>query len=318
MPSLHHVDDVYTQRLDVASFADGLGVAVEDVPLGSKAIIDQSDLCYREINAEECKRLEGEILGRINAGGLSRSGPSRHREWEDGWAENLEQFRLSGGDVRSLTPKYYTRRNVHRFFGRFVEARSQTFEVDWFRAFIRCLFHRYFIGVDGVVEFGCGPGYNLVDLADEFANIQLIGCDWANSACELIDELAIVLKIPLRSRLFDMFDPDMNFQIPEGYSVLTVGALEQIGERFEKFLDYLISQRPRVCVHVEPLVELYRQTDPFDALAVQYHKARGYLTGYLPEIRRRALAGEIVIEREVRCHVGGLYHENAVLVWRPA
>tara|TARA_B100001093_G_C26455252_1_gene854051 strand:+ start:378 stop:764 length:387 start_codon:yes stop_codon:yes gene_type:complete len=69
---------------------------------------------------------------------------------------------------------------------------------------------------------------------------------------------------------FDLFAPDGDYQIKDNSGLLTVGALEQIGNSFTEFLDYVMEQKPSICVHMETTYELYDQDDLFDYLSAKY------------------------------------------------
>jgi len=147
-----------------------------------------------------------------------------------------------------------------------------------------------------VSEFGCGSGQNLKGLKG-----KLHGYDWAESAVKRVRAMGI------HAERFDMFNPS---PIDLKGGVLTVHALEQLGDKFGPFLQFLMDKKPEICVHIEPIEELY-EDNLLDNLALSYHKKRGYLSGFL-----KALKGK-TIEVE-RTYVGSLFHEAySVVVWRP-
>src|SRR5258707_14365208 len=88
-------------------------------------------------------------------------------------------------------------------------------------------------------------------------------------------------------------------------TVLTVHALEQVGAGWQPFVDFVIARRPRLCVHLEPLVELY-ETAPLDDLARRYHRKRRYLDGFVPAIKALAAHGRAEILTLRRTAFSGL------------
>lgn len=95
-------------------------------------------------------------------------------------------------------------------------------------------------------------------------------------------------------------------------AVVTFHALEQLGKNFRPFLNFLLEAKPKVIIHVEPLIELY-EDNLLDYLAVQYHRKRGYLEGYLEAVIN---SGAEILELK-RNHFGSLYHDAySVLVWK--
>ncbi|RKI40080.1 hypothetical protein D7V86_18630 [bacterium D16-51] len=48
--------------------------------------------------------------------------------------------------------------------------------------------------------------------------------------------------------------------------------MEQVGKNFSCFLEYLLVQKPEICIHLEPIVELYEEDNIIDWCAKQFHK----------------------------------------------
>jgi hypothetical protein len=125
-------------------------------------------------------------------------------------------------------------------------------------------------------------------------------------------------QINLTGRSFDIFHPDDNLQLGPKDAALTICALEQVGARYEEFLQFLLRKRPRVCVHMEPLVDLYDPDDLVDHLAIRFHTFRSYLSGFLPRLRMLEAEKRLEILSVQRMHFGSLYHEGySYVVWRP-
>ena len=287
----------------------------EQAPPGYAGRIGGLDLRFNALSADANERVLEDIKRELLAGRFDRSGATRKGNWERGWQENLDDFLASDGDVDTLIPKFFNKNNIFRCGGRYVEGVGPTFESDTFKAVQCWLFETYFRDSDRIVEFGCGPGHNLFLLSSMYPNAQLVGCDWSQSACNLIDALSAKHGLNLESRLFDMFHPKAIGPDGGDLAIFAIGALEQLGKDFGSMLDYLVSMRPRMCVHIEPIVELYDTSSPFDGIAAQYHHQRGYLEGFTPALRALEKAGEISIHRLERLHFGSRYHEISVAAW---
>ncbi len=196
---------------------------------------------------------------------------------------------------------------------------SQRFEVDFLAVVRAYLFNKYFCNLRSVAEFGCGTGHNLLALAKQQPGKVVFGLDWSQHALEHVKKLRHQ-GISAHAVEFNLLEPNLDclhFNLKE-VGVLTVGALEQVGKRFEEFLCFLVSRKPPICIHLEPIIELYDETKPFDQLAVKYHRARGYLEGYLPALKRLARYGLAEILEVRRIPFGSFYHEAyTYIVWRP-
>lgn len=168
------------------------------------------------------------------------------------------------------------------------------------------LFAKYFDGIPEIVEFGCGLGENL--LSRQLAGRRLRGYDWSQAAVDKCRTRGIEAEV------FDMFNP-APVRI-EGCGVFTVHALEQLGANWFKMAYLLRSGRPKVVVHIEPVVELYDPLDLDDYLAIQYHNARGYLRGYLPTLKMWPAFVEIL--EVTKSPFGNINHKAySVVCWRP-
>lgn len=170
------------------------------------------------------------------------------------------------------------------------------------------LFAKYLRDVDEVSEFGCGAGHNLVALPH--SSVKLRGFDWSAQAVEQCRRRGIDAQV------FDMFAPDPNVTLHG--AVFTIHALEQLGRDFQPFLEFLLVRKPKIVVHVEPILELYDETDLQDFLMLAYHRRRGYLSGFLPTLEGLEANGQIELLEVRRSKFSGAYHNAySVIVWRP-
>jgi hypothetical protein len=230
-----------------------------------------------------------DVLKHINSVG---SHPNR-----DNWTDYWSSFK------KSDHPTYLLRDKVFRYKGEYVIANKDA-EVDFFKELKTDLFKKYYHDVDTVVEFGCGSGSNLVQLHQMYSDKKLYGFDWAPSAVQVAGENEYVT-----AEVFDMLNP-RKLTLPGKVGVLTSGSMEQLGEDFKPFLDFLLDLNPAICVHIEPIIELYDENSLFDYLAIMYHKKRKYLGRYLTQIKDRCV-------EVTRTGFGNLYNEGYnIVAWR--
>lgn len=202
--------------------------------------------------------------------------------WESCWSGNRNRHQ----------PDYFT---GYEEWNNFAQLRAE-------------LVSKYLRDVDEVSEFGCGAGYNLVALP--YICVKLRGFDWSAQAVEQCRRRGIDAQV------FDMFAPDPNVTLHG--AVFTVHALEQLGRDFRPFLEFLLMRKPKIVVHIEPIEELYDETELQDFLMLAYHRKRGYLSGYLTELREMAHHQAIELLEVRRSDFSGEYHNAySVIVWRP-
>lgn len=313
-PRRGRTDDVLA--LGQAEFAQLFGSTPDGLPGITRAAIDAHDFRMTPLTGADLAA-EHERVRAALSGPLPVSGPQRHGAWEAGWGDILARYAASR-DLADLEPHYFRKPSrVMRVLGRYVCPHDPRFEASFVDVLQTWLAARWLGDASAIYEFGCGPGHNVAAFARLLPGRPIVGLDWAAPSQQLLELVAQSTGLAISGRRIDMFAPDPELTLPPGAAAVTIGAMEQLGERHEAFLDFLLRQAPAICVHVEPLHELYDPTDPFDDAARRYAERRGYLRGYLPRLESLAREGRIEL-LEVRRHLGSEFHDGwGSLVWRP-
>jgi SAM-dependent methyltransferase len=246
------------------------------------------------------------------------AGVARRNDWEDGWGENLKDYSVSG-NLESLTPKFVRKNEPLRLRNNFIiPVTNDNFELDWREILHHWLFEEYFGAFDTIYEFGCGTGYNLVEIAKMYPDKKLVGLDWAESAVKLVNDVAAKNNYNMVGRQFDFFCPDTSLTLDNRSLVFTHGALEQTGEQYGDFINCLLEQKPGLCVFVEPIVEWHNTTNIVEYLGVRFLQKRKYWSGFPNLLGRLAKQGKAQIVKLHRTGFGSLYLEGYnLLVWIP-
>lgn len=280
--------------------------------------IARADFRYQRLTPVERDDVLREVRTRLGSSELSQVGEHRQGVWDSGWGENVDAFAASGFSLESLVPRFIRTGPIVRLDQDYVRRGDPTFEFRFHDVVRRWLFQEYMADVESVYEFGSGSGYNLVAISEMAPHVRLVGLDWAESAVTLANTIGEKRGLALTGRRFDFFHPDASVELGSGDAALTVHALEQVGQRHDAFLQFLLEKRPRVCVHMEPMLELYDADNVVDSLAIRYHTTRGYLSGFLPRLRQLEAEGRIELLKVQRLRFGSLYHEAySIVVWRP-
>lgn len=304
--------------LDIHHFARAFGTEVEDISSDVRDIIQETDFRYEKLGADEQQKLMMEIHTAIETNGFPRAGRERRKIWEESWKERLLNFKSHHGRLEELVPDFLNTRSVIRLNQEYVRTLDPNFEFNFFNIFRRWLFKKYLCDVPAVYEFGCGSGFNLVSLGELYPQKRLYGLDWSASSIELVDQIAGISGLNVQGRHFDFFLIDPAIRLEPSSGVLTVCALEQVGRDFGGFISFLLKESPAICVHVEPLVELYDENNPVDRLAAGYHRKRGYLEGFLDHLKELESKRRIRIDKIQRLYFGSLYHEGySYVAWKP-
>ena len=303
-------------NLAVSDFARILGAGLGELPPGCVEAIRSADFRHHVLSGEEREKVLLRVIKALDSGNLSVSGKQKRPQWENGWAENLSEFTQTR-DINRLIPKFVRRNEVVRLQGEYCQPVNPEFETAFVTVLRIFLFERYFRDVEQIFEFGCGTGLNLVALARMYPEKVLHGLDWAESSRRILEELSPEFGNRLRGYVFDMFSPDSALDMPEDSALFTIGTMEQLGTDFEAFLQFALNKRPKVCLHVETVYELYDQEHLFDYVAARYLERRNWLRGYLSRLRELESAGKLEL---IKCQrtFGSLFHDGySYIVWRP-
>ena len=177
---------------------------------------------------------------------------------------------------------------------------------------------KYFKNIDSIYEFGCGTGFNLVELAQLYPEKKLHGLDFVPAPKDLVNKLGEVYGWNMTGHLFDMINPDESFQLDKNSAVFTFGTIEQLAGKFEAFMQFLLKRSPALCISMEPTVELYDENNLIDFLAIKFHRKRGYTENYLPRLRELEAKNKIELLKVKRLFFGSMYMEGfSYMVWRP-
>lgn len=304
-----------TKRLTAADFAAAFN---DTLPASVQEKINRYDFSYTDLTPEEREGWMKKIADTLAAEWIVYAGEHRLDQWESGWGENLTSFKANK-DFASLLPRYFGKYNVVRWRQDYVKPLSKDFEYHTLAAIEHWLFEKHLKDLPALYEFGAGTGHNLFLAREANPTAKLFGMDWATSSQELIKlvvEAGMLSNV--EARRFDFFNPDSSLVFEPNAGVYTVAALEQVGDRFKPFIEYLIKNNPKVCVHMEPIAEVLDPTNEMDRLSIAYFKKRNYLNGFLDHLRALEKEGRITLHQVQRSYVGSLFIEGySVVVWSP-
>lgn len=283
-----------------------------------KSRIDEYGFAYYEVTPAERDACIKKIVSALIDPSLIKAGEKRYEQWEKGWSENLENL-TNNLDDESIIPHYFGKYNFVRINQRFIKPASKNFEYYSLCSILEWIFDRYIRDATTVYEFGCGTGYHLLHARKINPAVTLWGLDWTSSSQEIIRKFAAKFDdSKLFAHRFDYFNPDKNFILNKDSIVYTVASLEQVGTRYNRFFDYLMENRPRLCIHIEPIAELLDENNLLDYLSIEYFKKRNYLSGYLTHLRQLEKQDKLTIHRAQRTFIGSLFIEGySVIVWSP-
>lgn len=281
-----------------------------------KEQIEKFDLKYEHLTSDERDKY---ILSVVNVllGDITYSGKHRIDEWEAGWNNNFELFK-ENKKIEHLIPKYHGKYNLVRWNGDIIKPSIDNFDYKIHICFIDAIIQHYIGNNENVFEFGCGPAYHLLRLNKFNSNLNLYGLDWAKSSQNIVNEINDNMNLNITPYNFDFFNPDYNLEVPEKSLFYTVAALEQVGENFKLFVDFILDKKPELCVHLEPIDELLDENNLIDKLSISYFRKRNHLNGFLPYLQKLEKENKIEIIKQQRIFSGSYFIEgHSLIVWKP-
>ena len=309
---------IFTSDISIQDIANILGSTADEVRDLCGTLIESCDFRHNIVIGGDRDNILVEVLKEIAADRRKVGTPKRRAVWERGWNENLKLFEASQNDRDALTPKFIRPSSTMRWRQTFIQPATLSLESDLYSVVRQWLFKKYLTEVATTYEFGCGTGHNLLALSELFPSMELHGLDFVESAVALVEKVSLAYSINLNSHLFDMANPPSDFALARNSAALSFGSIEQLGTNYRPFIDYLLSQRPMICISVEHMIELYDDNNLMDYLSILYHRHRGYPEGFLPLLQQLESNGLIHILQVNRPFIGNqLIDAYGFVVWRP-
>ena len=208
-------------------------------------------LAYRLPTDDELKDILKTVADTVEADARVTDVVKKQELWQKGWSENLKEYDESE-DLTKVAPKYYRRSPFLRQDGSYIIPKyPDIYEYTYMHLFRQWMFDKFFHSRTAVYEFGCGSGDNLVHFCAN-SSTDAYGLDYTQASVDLVNLLAKRNEFNLKGILFDMTKPDYTLNVKSGSALFTMGALEQIPEGYENFVEFVINKKFDFCMHVEP------------------------------------------------------------------
>lgn len=299
-------------------FAKSFGTTPQDIIKKCGDMIEVVDgIDYWDLSSNERDNAIVEIMTKIETDVQKIGKAKRTKVWRDGWTESRNKF-FKSNDYKDFIPKFIRPNKLIRFNQDLVKGEAE-FELKFYKVFRQWLFKTYFAKSDHIYEFGCGSNWNLIALAELFADKELHGSDFVQSAIDIGKYLSAVKGLNIDTRPFNLKKPDQDYRVQANSSLFTIGVIEQLAGEFESFIDWILFRQEKLnyCIHVEPTIELYDENNLIDNLAIKFHKKRGYTEGFLPYLQKLEKKGRIEIIKVKRLYFGSFMMEGYnLIVWK--
>jgi len=302
-------------KINVNDIQDILGFELGDYSVKQ---INDSNLQYQYLDKSERDNVVLDIINKLYNDNIEKAGDHRLNRWESGWHENLVNYE-SSGKYEDLIPRYFGKYEIARWKGDFVKVKK-TFDYNLHAVIVDAMFQKFITNeYSHIYEFGCGPAYNLYRMSSYNKSINMVGLDWTIISQKIINTIKTKNKdIKISGENFDFMKPNYELEIGESSVVFTHSALEQIGESYKHFIDFILFKKPGLCINFEPAPELLSHDSLVEELTFLYQKKRNYLRNYfsyLFELERNNKI-KIIYHKKINCGSRYMQHQP-IIVWKP-
>ena len=285
-------------------------ILYDDLPESIQLQLDKFfPIQYDELNSEQYKEYYELCLEMLNK--------KLEVDWQDDWFSVLQNLQTNNDNVKSIIrPKWFRESafvNIQNCL-----SLTETPYVDWEYQLItrQMLFYTHLRDIENICEFGSGSGTNFYLINEILQNKNFILSDISVTSLKIIEELK--RKLNRNNLTYSNIDieQDIDLQLPDNTAVITTSVLEQIGDNYKNFINFILKEKPQIVINVEPIVELLDSKNGFDNVMNLYCEKRKYLAGYLTELEKLEKQKKIKIIMKKRTMVSGTFIENSVLIWK--
>ena len=285
-------------------------ILYDDLPKSIQLQLDKFfPIQYNELNSEQYNEYYELCLKMLNK--------KLEVDWQDDWFSVLQNLQTNDDNVKSIIrPKWFRKSafvNIQNCL-----SLTETPYVDWEYQLItrQMLFYTHLKDIDNICEFGSGSGTNFYLINKILQNKNFILSDISVTSLKIIQELK--RKLNRNNLTYSNIDieQDIDLRLPDNTAVITTSVLEQIGDNYKNFINFILKEKPQIVINVEPIVELLDSKSGFDNVMNLYCEKRKYLTGYLTELEKLEKQKKIKIIMKKRTMVSGTFIENSVLIWK--
>jgi hypothetical protein len=178
--------------------------------------------------------------------------------------------------------------------------------------------------IQTLVDMGAGYGGTLFPLLQQLCGRRIdcppervVAGELTRSGRDLLRRLAAAEDVNVKVLECDLASDDVMEPPPAGATILTSHSMMYL-QSTQACLDRIVSWRPRLVLHFEPLIEHAPSTTMLGLLQRRYIDMNGYNRDLLTSLRRLATERSIELVEE-RAHVLGINPllPASIVVWRP-
>jgi hypothetical protein len=185
---------------------------------------------------------------------------------------------------------------------------------------LRYLVEPYLKEGTGIVELGCGWGFNLFSLADSIQKpTTMLGMDVSHNGLQAGRQVSEKFGVPVDFKHIDLLDDTHpNWKEIKSRVVMTYYCLEQLANYMDRVISNLIKAGPELVIHIEPTRELSNPLNLLDFNSLVYSRARDYPGNIVSTILNKQDLGLVKVEKvQKKRYAPSLQNYPVFIVWKP-
>jgi len=291
-------------------------VKIRDIDYKTNQLCKTFNIKFKTLNYKKREKAITDTLSKIQIENrIAENNSKRKKIWETGW-NNLNKSYLN--NKNSLIPEFYTKRKntYFRLEGKFIKS-SKSFEYKMINIFRNWYFNKYFKNIQNIYEFGAGSGHNLVAFSKLFPDKNFFASDFSLNSVRLMKKISKKNKFKWKCFQFDMLKKNKKFFLKKDSGVYTSGSIEQLSGNIDNFLSLIIKNRPKICLHVEPIPQLFNNKNIEDVTSLIAISKKNYTSNLLDKLISYEKKGKIKILKKMKSPFGSqLIDGMNLLVWK--
>jgi hypothetical protein len=309
---------VYDKFVTLEDFASYWETTADQLPKEFKQYFTILDTEYRDADKNDLENYISSFIEQVSKPTATRTVEENIAIFEQGWSEHKALLEESGISLETFIPKYYNSTRLHRGpGGKVYVSKHGGFPVKFQILYIRYITLSYLRQFNSVHEFGSGSGLNLFVIASTVPGKNITGYEWTKAGVDIANLIGDKTGWPVNGRHFDMFTPPPPLFNLEKSAVLTCGSIEQLGDNYNAFLDFVLESKPGIVIHLEPDGFPENLSSVYDRLSKFYIKLRGYSQRFSTRLKELENTKEIEILFSRFIPWMSNFYDVKCTIWKP-
>lgn len=172
----------------------------------------------------------------------------------------------------------------------------------------------------GLVELGAGYGAKILGLSDRpiFKNKSLYAAEYTSQGSELIKMISSQLDRDISVGRCDFHELKIsNIKIPENSVIFTSYSVHYLPTVSEKFVEFLLSLKPKAVFHFEPCYECYSPDSIYGLMCMRYIELNGYTKNIASQIKASCMQVGAKFDLEKNVFGSNPFLPFSIIKWIP-